>query len=149
LYRQDFSLEAKPDSFAMVGTDFKIKVNPNDPTQWREVTVPKPWTQELTTLGLLAPLLVLLLMVTIWRRMSVLNVWRNGSLIGGQVVEIRQTAIAPRSRIVRFTLKDGDRRVWATLAPTSAGIPARGETIWLIALPGRPGRSILAKLYQR
>jgi hypothetical protein len=148
-YTPDFSLEAKPGAFAMVGTIFPIKIDPNDPTQWREVTEPKPWAQELTTLGFLVPLLALLLAVTILRRRGMLKVWRDGSLLSGEVVEIRQSAIAPRSRIARFILRDGeDRRVWATLVPTSAGIPAKGETIWLIALPNRLGRSIMARLYQ-
>jgi hypothetical protein len=146
-YTLDISLESKPFGFAMVGTDFPIKVDPDDPTRWTEETVPRPWVQELTAVGLLVPILLLLGIMTLWRRMGMLKVWRSGSLIPGEVVELRHTAIAPRSRIVRFTLRDGPR-VWGTLVPTSAGVPARGETIWLISLPGRPGRSILAKLYQ-
>jgi hypothetical protein len=146
-------LEAKPGTYAMVGSDehaLRIKVDPNDPTgRWTEQTQPRPWSQELTAVGFLAPLLVLLFIVMLWKRRGVLKAWSGDPLTPAVVVETRHTATAPMSRVIRFTLRDGaDRRIWHTLMPTAAGIPQQGETIWLICPPNNPGRAIVAKLYQ-
>ncbi|HWP40153.1 MAG TPA: hypothetical protein VNL70_04460, partial [Tepidisphaeraceae bacterium] len=112
-------------------------------------TEPKSWAQELTGLGVLVPVLVVLAGVTIWKRHGVLRSWRMAPLAAGIVVETRQSAVAPRSRIVRFTLRDGpDRRVWSMLVPTSGPIPEKGQTLWLICPPGSPDRAVLARLYQ-
>jgi hypothetical protein len=141
-------LEAKPNAYAVVYEDFKIKVDPNDPTRWTEETQPKPWSQELTVVGFLLPVLVLLAIIVMWKRRGVLKTWASGELVAGSVVETRHTAVAPLSRVVRFTLSDSDdRRIWSTLMPAGAGIPDQGETIWLIVPPNNPGRAIVAKLY--
>ena len=141
-------LEAKPGAFVQPGTELPIKVDPNAPDRWTERTEPQSWKAELTVVGMLLPLLVLLIGAALWKRMGVLRIWRNEPLAAGTVVEVRHTAVAPRSRVVRFTLRDSaDRRVWAALLPTSAGIPARDETLWLICPPNNPGRAIPAKTY--
>ena len=136
----------------MVGSDqhgLKIRVDPNDPTHWTEVTEPRSWVQELTVVGLLLPLAVLLVIVTFWKRRGVIKTWRNGALKAARVVEVRHTGMAPMSRVIRFTLLDGDdRRVFAALMPTHAGIPLPGQSVWLIVPPNRPSRSIVAQLYQ-
>ncbi|WP_428937050.1 hypothetical protein [Fontivita pretiosa] len=143
------SLPPKEGAFAMEGMPFPIRVDPNDPTRWTEATEPKSWAQELTGLGVLVPVLVVLAGVTIWKRHGVLRSWRMAPLAAGIVVETRQSAMAPRSRIVRFTLRDGpDRRVWSMLVPTSAAIPEKGQTLWLLCPPGNPHRAVLARLYQ-
>jgi hypothetical protein len=152
-YNQSVSLEPKHDSkgnavSAMVGTDFPIKVDPRNPSRWREETELKPWSQELTAIGFLLPLWIVVLAIMFWKRATVLKTWRNEPLAEGFIVEVRHTPIAPMSRIVRFSLRDGpDRRVWSTSMPFSAGIPPVGAPLWLICSPARPGRAIVAKLY--
>ena len=96
----------------------------------------------------LGALFMLMLMLTVWRRRGVLRVWRDQPLAPAVVVESRHTAIAPASRLVRFTFSDGDdRRVHSTLMPARAGVPAHGEMIWLICPPDKPSRAIVAELY--
>ncbi len=148
-YQFDIRLEPRPNAYAQQGMDFPIRVDPNDPSRWTEETKTKPWSQELTVIFFLIPVLVVAALMTWWRRMQVLRIWRNEPLAGATVVDVRHTAIAPRSRVVRFALNDGDdRRVWSTLVPASGGIPGSGDEIWLICPPQNPGRALLASLYQ-
>jgi hypothetical protein len=148
-YSHPILLEAKPGAFARVGDDFPIRVDPRNPKNFTYQTEVKPWVQELTIVGILAPLALVLVMVTWLRRRSVLNVWRRGNEAQAIVVDVRHTAVAPLSRVIRFILNDtDDGRVWSTLMPTSAGIPEKGQALGLIHPPGNPGRAIVAKLYQ-
>lgn len=142
-------LDARPEAYLMPTTTIQIMVDPNDSNHWIEKTEPKPWIQELTAVGVLLPIFVIVLAMMLWKRRGVLKVWQNGALFEAVVVDARQTAMAPMSRIVRFCLRAGeDRRIWSTLMPTTAGIPAQGQTLWLICPPNNPGRAIVAKLYQ-
>jgi hypothetical protein len=141
-------LEAKPGAFAMVGEEFRIKVDPDDPSKWTEETIPRPWWQELTVIALLVPMLLALLIVAGIKRQGVLRVWRDGVLAEAAVVETHQSAAAPMSRVVRFTLVDQpDRRIFSTLTPAAAGIPGRGEKIWIVHPSNRPTRAVIAALY--
>lgn len=142
-------LEAKPGGYAVVGETLPIKVDPNDPTRWTEETTAKPWSEELTAVGLLLPLAAIAFIVLVMRRRAILNTWMHEPLLNATVIETRQSGAAPMSRIVRFTLNnEPDRRIWTMLIPVSAGIPAKGESIWLVCPPKNPSRAILARLYQ-
>jgi hypothetical protein len=141
-------LEAKPGAYAMVGEDLKIKVDPEDPNRWTEETAPKPWWQELTVIGLLLPILAAMVAMVLIKRRSVLRTWRDGTLSQAVVVETHQSGAAPLSRVVRFSLVgQSDRRIFSTLIPAAAGIPAKGDTIWVIHPPNRPSRAVVAALY--
>jgi hypothetical protein len=145
---QTVLLDAKADAFAMVGTELAIKVDPDDPQRWTEQTVPAAWSGELTTPVMLIGLSLIVVATTLLRRQSVLRVWKNEPLVAATVVEIKHTALAPLSRVVKFTLVDStNRRVWSILLPVRAGIPQPGETIWLISSQKNPARAIAAKLY--
>jgi hypothetical protein len=77
-----------------------------------------------------------------------MNVWRDGQAAVARVIGQRHTAIAPRSRVVRFALQDSDdRRVFTTLHP-SKDLPAAGELMWVVYPPNNPARAIVAKLYE-
>ncbi|HEY7086580.1 MAG TPA: hypothetical protein VH518_00745 [Tepidisphaeraceae bacterium] len=148
-HEMDTVLPAKPDAYAQPGTDIKIKIDPDDPDRWTEQTQPLPWASELTAPGMLIPLALALAIVTFIRRASVLNIWKNAPLAAATVVGTQQTALAPFSRVVRFTLREGeDRRIWNVLLPVRRrGIPQPGETIWLAHPPSNPARAIVAELY--
>src|SRR5262245_58918431 len=144
----EIRLEPKAGSFAKVGEELPIRIDPSDLSRWTELTMPQPWSKELRMVYVLAGLFVLMLLLTMWRRRGVLRVWRDDPLTPAVVVETRHTAIAPASRLVRFTFSEGDdRRVHATLMPARAGVPVAGETFWLICSPDNPSRAIVAELY--
>lgn len=142
-------LEPKAGAYAMIGEKLTIKIDPNDPQKWTEETTLKPWTHELAAVGMLLPLAAIALGMMLVKRRGVLQTWVHGSLVPATVVEVRQSGAAPRSRVIRFSLDDeADRRIWALLMPVSAGIPAPGESIWILATPQNPSRSLAARLYQ-
>src|SRR5688500_12199482 len=130
-----------------VGDRVPVRVDPNRPRVWTDLTEPLPWLAEFTIVLFLLPLLALLAAVALWRRWQVLGVWRKGTVAPAVVVAQKHTAVAPRSRLLRFTLADGtDRRVWSTLVPARLA-PAPGESMWVIFPPGNPARAIVADLY--
>ena len=130
-----------------VGQMIPVRVDPNRPKVWTDRTEPVPWVAEYTIVLLLLPLLALLALVALLRRRQVVNVWRRGEAAAAVVVDHKQSATAPFSRVIRFTFADGrDRRVWSTLHPAK-GAPAPGETMWVVFPPGNPGRAVVASLY--
>jgi len=132
-----------------IGQDLDIRVDPNDPSHWTDRTEMAGWGTELAIPLSLLPLIALLLALAMWRRRNVLMIWREGQPIDGIVVEIHQSAIAPLSRVVRYSIPaNNDKRVFSALIPARAGVPAVGEVIDLLALPKSPDRSIVTKLYE-
>ena len=129
--------------------EMKLRVDPDDPTHWGEMTDVDPWWRVLAVpLLLLLPIVLALLAVASWRRGRVLKAWRDGTAGQAVVLETRQSATAPMSRVLRFTLADSsDRRVFSLLFPNRAGVPAKGETFPIVYPPSRPDRAIAASLY--
>jgi hypothetical protein len=116
---------------------------------WTDRTVAPPWHVQYTVVLLLVPLLLMVSAIAWWQRSRVLGIWRDGAAAAARVIGHRHTAVAPRSRIVRFTLQDGsgDRRVWTALHPAH-DLPAVGSLIWIVHAVDHPGRAIVARLYE-
>lgn len=151
-----------PKQTIRVGDKLPIRVDPKDIQPLNEIEKPgvmlantwtdraeaPPWHVEYTVVLLLVPLLLIVAVIMFWRRARVLGVWKNGESALATVIGHRHTAIAPRSRIMRFTLEDGDdRRVFNTLHPVK-DLPPVGDVFWVVYPQGNPGRAIAAKLYQ-
>ena len=67
----------------------------------------------------------------------------------GTVVDLKQSPIAPHSRVVRFTLNDGDdRRIGSTFFPLIAGELQKGDELLFIVSPTNRTRAIAAELYE-
>jgi hypothetical protein len=139
----------KPPGPAVTATkNIRIHYDPADPTRWTDRDEVIPWTREMTVVLMFLPVTALLFAIALLRRWQVLRTWRDAPALPAIVVDSRHSPMAPRSRVLRYSLRDGDRRVCHTLYPTRTGVPERGETIWLIAKPDQPQRGILAKLYE-
>jgi hypothetical protein len=138
------------EGFIRVNDKMKLRVDPTDLT-WTDQLELKPWQYVLAMpLYLLLPIVVILLGIAELRRRMVLAVWRDGMRGKGVVVDVRHTAAAPGSRIVHFTVAEGnDRRVFTALWPTSEGVPQRGQELTLIYPADRPQNAIIADLYTR
>jgi hypothetical protein len=131
-----------------VNQEMKLRVDPNDLTHWAEMTDLEPWWRVLAIpLFFMLPVALVLLTIAQWRRLATLRTWQHGDAATGIVVDLKHSATSPLSRLVRFTLADGDdKRVFVTLYPTRAA-PAPGEAITLVHPPGRPDKAIAAELY--
>jgi len=132
----------------IIGEQIELRVDRADATRWTDLLTPPPWHTELAAVIVPVPLLVFAVAMMLWRRAQVLNVWRRGEPVPAVVVDSKKSAIAPRSRIVRFVLPDGnDRRVFQVLYPAALGQLQRGDELVLIAPPNKLTRAIVAELY--
>jgi 4-amino-4-deoxy-L-arabinose transferase-like glycosyltransferase len=130
------------------GDHVPLRIDPKIPWIWTDRTQPQSWLLQLSVALILLPVLLVLLVIAWLTRERVLRIWQHGELSAGIVVDVRQIAIAPRSRQVRFTLADrSSARVFSVLIPIKAGLPRPGEQIWLIQPRGLPQHALPAKMY--
>src|SRR5581483_2655860 len=102
---------------------------------------PQPWTARLAVVWMLLPVLAICVLVLLFRRHQMLRIWRYGSEAVGRVVEVRQSAIAPRSRFVRLAVEgSGNRRVLTTLFPYTAGEIHKDDELVVLMSPGNASR---------
>lgn len=117
-----------------------LHVDPADPDNWTDRTTSPPLLRRMiagVSVGL--PIIAVLLLLALLKRRGVLNVWRTGPASGALVVSTGQTPLAPRSRVVRCTPADStDKRVFTVYLPARAGVPARGDVVWVVRPPERP-----------
>jgi hypothetical protein len=137
--------------FILVHSKVPVRVDPADPNLWTARTVPASLAQELTGALVVLPAFVALAAVSLVVRARTARVWRDGDARRAIVVESRQTALAPRSRLVRCTPADaGDNRVVQVYVPAgaAAGLHA-GDELWLLFPPGRRGRPVAAAWFEQ
>lgn len=131
-----------------VGQFIQIRIDPENPNIATTRSEPRPWMLELSVVFMLLPVLGLTVLVVLMRRAGVLKVWRDGVEQVAVVVDGKQSAIAPRSRVLRYTLRDSDdTRVFTLLYPTSAGMPQKDDELLVVAPPSQPDRALAAALY--
>ena len=129
------------------GMTLPLLVDPNDPSNFTD-RLEISWQDDLFVLLLVGPVVALLLGVAIVRRVLALRTWRDGEAMAAVVVETKQAAAAPLSRLVRYTLRDAkDNRVFSTFVPTRVGVLETGDVFWVVAANGNPGRAVVAALY--
>ena len=146
--RIEMSLSPGEPNEVHVGETIQLRVDPSDLEHPTDRSEARPWLSELAVPLMLAPLVALTGLITLMKRRSVLNVWRDGQEHPAVVVETKQSAIAPRSKVVRFALRDGeDRRVFNLLYPLSRGTMQKGDEFWVVCPQDNPARAIAADLY--
>jgi hypothetical protein len=130
------------------GDHLLLHMDPSDPDHWTDRQEPENIASQMWVALSLLPLLAILLLVTWLQRARVLRIWRLGEIAEATVHDVRQTALAPLSRQVRFSLTDGSStRLCSVLIPNGSGVPQRGDAIELIMPKGVPQRAILGRLY--
>jgi hypothetical protein len=131
-----------------VGGTIDLMVDPDHPEVVTAQLQPRTWLASLAVVTMMVPVLLIAVALALWQRRRVLNVWRDGELVEGTVVDWHRSGLAPRSVVVRFTVDEGDdNRVFSTHWPNTAGPIQAGESIELVMPPGRPSRAIAAALY--
>jgi hypothetical protein len=124
----------------------QVRFDPQRPEAWTDRTEPQPWFARMAIVWMLLPAILLAVAMMLIRRAQILKVWVEGVPMTATVVDTRQSPIAPRSRVVRFTL-DGERRIFSTFFPLAAGEVAEGGEFMMLALPTNHARAIVAELY--
>jgi hypothetical protein len=129
-----------------VGQTIPLYVDPADPRKWTD-RMEISLLNDLLVGIMLLPVALIMLGIGLAMRYAMLRTWRTGVSFPAVVVDMRQTAAAPLSRIVRFTPGGGDKRVFSTLMPARLGPVGAGDVIWLIAPEWQPGRALVAAAY--
>ena len=109
-----------------------IHADPNDPRDWTGLTRRSSLGAALAALWTILPLALLSIAGGLWARARLLRVYRDGRQVTGTVEGVRQTALAPTSRLVRCTLNDADdARIYSMYVPNTAGraLPVPGDAI--------------------
>ena len=134
--------------YLKVGETLDIRVDRNNPDVWTDRQEVTPWSRQLTITFIFLPVIAALLLGAVVARRRLLKVWRNGMPAEGTVVDLRHSAWAPFSRVVRYSLAESrDRRIFSALAPTRFA-PAKGQTVHLLApADGSSKPTLLARLY--
>src|SRR5205814_8025297 len=85
------------------GMKIPLYVDPNDPSHWTD-RIEISWLEDTMVALLLMPTVLLFLAIAFINRMGVLKAWKTGPAIRASVVEIKHSASAPLSRILRMVL---------------------------------------------
>ena len=130
------------------GKKVPLYVDPNNPNHWTD-RVEISWAEDTLVGMLFLPIVLLLLAISIFNRFQTLAAWKNGPAIHATVVEIKQSATAPKSRILRMVLGHyHDQRISTTLIPTKRARYQAGDVVWVIIPSTTPRWAILAELYE-
>ena len=131
-----------------IGDYINIIYDPADPSRWTDRTSVSMADKFLIP-AVLVPAAVILLLVAFLKRRSILAVWRDQPLAEAVVVDVRSSALYPRSHVVRLTLlTDASQRVFATVIPSAYGNLAKGDTIHVVAPVSKPQQAVVAALYR-
>ncbi len=131
------------------GETIPIYVDPQDPTNWTARSSPPSLVKLMVGAFAIVAVAGVLSLVSVLKRRGVLSTWRNGEARQAAVVETSQTALAPRSRLVRCALTDGsDRRLINVCIPHRVAHPQPGDGLWLVMPPGKPDKALAAMMYE-
>jgi hypothetical protein len=150
VYDQTGYLKGRTD-FIQVRSKVPIRVDPSDPDQWTARTAPASLLQELTGALVVLPVFLALAAASLLQRARLARVWRGGEATRAIVVDSRQTALAPRSRLVRCTPADArDNRVVQVYVPAGAASGLHpAEELWLLFPPGGGGKPVAAAWFEQ
>jgi hypothetical protein len=130
------------------GKKVPLYVDPKNPSRWTDRTEIS-WAEDTLMGMLLLPIILLLLSISLFNRYQTLQAWKNGPSIHASVVEIKQSATAPLSRVLRMVLANyHDQRIFTTLIPTRLARYQPGDIVWVIIPSTTPRWAILAELYE-
>ncbi len=132
----------------VTGQTIPIYVDPKNPQHWTAHTKAPSLARQMIGAALLMSVAVVVFIISFALRRRVLITWRDGEAWLAAVIQTQQTALAPRSQVVRCALlESSDRRAITVYVPRAAASLERGDKLWLIMPPGRPDKSIAGMLY--
>lgn len=148
-YTVEGVLKGRTDYFR-VGDNVPIHVDPKRPGVWTGITEAPPLWTDLVAGMIVLPLGILLAAGSLLARSRTARLWRDGVSVDALVMDVRQTAMAPRSRFVRCTPADeSDPRVMGVYVPHAANVLQPGDSLWVITPAGnRSKRAVAAAWFQ-
>lgn len=123
-----------------------IRVDPDNARRWTYATEVPGLLRELAMAQLLLPIVALLVAAVLFWRARILALWKDGHAVAVIVATSRHTALAPFSRYVQATLRDGaDKRLIGAYVPCALVDPRRGDILWFIVDdPQQPRQALYA-----
>ena len=117
------------------GTTLPMRINPQDADDWTLRVVVPPLSQELIGAFILMPLGVVAAVMAFAMRKRILRVWREGVAREVVVLGAKNTALAPRSQILRCAnVRGSDKTLFNVLVSKQAAL-AMHDTLWVVSLP--------------
>ena len=143
-YSSSGYLEDHPDPISLQDSE-AIRVDPQDPQQWTNRTREPSLIREMFGAAVIGVVALRLLVLALVGHRRVMQCWRNGDLHAYEVVDVRHTALAPRSRQCRCTAIETRRKELVTVViPMRKADPQPGDVVWLIHPAKRPKSAIAA-----
>jgi hypothetical protein len=127
------------------GEAIQIRIDPNDPTRWTDLTEPRPLMGNLIGPLLLLPIVPIALLVAWLKRRRLIYTWTSGPCEAAVIAKKHQTALAPMAHVVKCAFRDReDKRLFITYLPRRFSMHKPGDVIWLLASPHKNGPAIAA-----
>ena len=134
---------------ARTGEAIPVHVNPDDPADLTVRNQPLSFWTAVTGAIITASVAVLPLTAAVLAWLSVLRIWRIGEARTARIVGRQQTPLAPRSRSVRCTWEDGDRRIFEVYVPSRAPeLASDAETLNVLAPVNGRGRALAVAWFE-
>jgi len=138
----DGSLEGHT-SPVSTGETIQIRIDPNDPSRWTDLTEEKGLGGNLLVPFLLLPIVPISLLVAWLKRRRLILAWTDGPVEAAVVALRHQTAVAPMSQVVKCAFRDReDKRLFVVYLPRGLAKLNPGDEIWLLASPQKNGPAI-------
>jgi hypothetical protein len=134
---------------ARTGEPIPVYVNPDDPTDLTVRNQPLSFWTAITGAIITASLAVLPLTAAVLAWLSVLRIWRTAEVRRARIVGRQQTPLAPRSRSVRCTWEEGDRRIFDVYVPSRAPeLAGDAGTLNVLAPQNGRGRALAVAWFE-
>jgi hypothetical protein len=139
-----------PERSALENTQIPIRIDPNDPTQWTSRTYMEPLIHSMLGAGLALLTGAVTLGVSYLIRQRVLRIYRLGDSMPIQIVSLRSSALAPRSKLAQFTRYGfNDNDLNSVILPAAfAKKASAGDVLWVYCLKGKRSRVLPAIAFE-
>jgi hypothetical protein len=120
----------------LTGHPVDLRIDPDQPDVWTYRSEPTSIVAALLGPIIVFPLGLIGLLVALWKRGRLERLWKTGPARLAIVIETRQTALAPMSKLVRVTPQGvGDRRLYTVYVPHTVRQLQHGDLLWMISHP--------------
>jgi hypothetical protein len=130
--------------------EIPVLIDPLDPQKWTDQVETRPLVEQMLIPLILFPITLVLVLGAIWQRWRMLALWRDGEAREGRIMDLRHSAVAPRSNVLRCTIEGArDKRLLSVVVPRRMPRLEPGDHLVLvIPAAGETNRAIAAMVYE-